>query len=128
LYFASGRPGGFGGLDLWVTHKNGDAWGEPVNLGQQVNSVVDENRPFVSADGKQLWFDAPSRIGRPGPAIYMSLLQADGSWGSPQEVVSNFAGEPNLSADGKTLYFVHHYYTSTVDRMLEADIYVSIHP
>jgi len=128
LYFASTRPGGLGGSDLWVTHRNGDIWDEPENLGPNINSTADENRPFLSADGQQLWFDAPSRNGKPGPAVYMSLLQPDGTWGKAREIVSNFAGEPNLTTDGKTLYFIHHYYTANVDRMLEADIYVSTRP
>jgi hypothetical protein len=128
LYFGSTRPGGLGGYDLWVAHKNGDAWGEPINLGSQVNTIGDENRPYLSQDGSQLWFDAASRLGRPGPAIYVSTMQPDGSWGQAEEIVSTFAGEPTLNADGKTLYFVHHYFTADLNRMLEADIYVSTHP
>ena len=35
LYFASTRPGGLGGEDLWVSKRarSDDPWGEPVNLG-----------------------------------------------------------------------------------------------
>jgi len=128
LYFASPRPGGYGGSDLWVTHKNDDAWDEPINLGPQVNSAADENRPCLSADGRELWFDAPSRNGKPGPAVLMALLQADGTWGKPQEVISSFAGEPSLSGDGKRLYFIHHFYSADMKQMLEADIYVATRP
>ncbi|NOY99847.1 MAG: hypothetical protein GXP40_11730 [Chloroflexi bacterium] len=125
LYFASKRPGGLGGFDLWVSPRTGDTWGEPVNLGATVNTSGDENRPFVSADGAELWFDAASRAGKPGPAVYRALRQPDGSWGQAEEVISQFAGEPNLSADGQTMYFVHHYFTPDMSRMLEADIYVT---
>jgi Tol biopolymer transport system component len=125
LYFGSNRPGGLGGMDLWVAEKSGDAWGEPVNLGPQVNTSGDENRPFVTADGQELWFDSTSRQGQPGPAIFRSLRQPDGSWGAPEEIVSSFAGEPTLTGDGRTLYFVHHYFSADLSRMIEADIYVS---
>lgn len=125
LYFASQRAGGFGGYDLWVSQKTADGWGGPVNLGPNINTAGDENRPFVSVDGKELWFDSSSGRVRPGPAIYLSKRQADGSWGPRQEIVSTFAGEPTLSGDGKTLYFVHHYYSADLKRMLEADIYIS---
>ena len=124
LYFGSDRPGGYGGIDLWVSEKTGDAWGEPVNLGPQINTSGDENRPFVTVDGQELWFDAfnrPDQI----PGILRSIRQPDGSWGEPSEIVSGLAGEPTLTGDGRTLYFVHHYYSADLSQMIEADIYVS---
>jgi hypothetical protein len=125
IYFGSRRPGGLGGADLWMVEKVGDGWGAPVNLGPTVNTPGDEDRPFVSPDGKELWFDGTSRRGKPGPAVFRSVRQPDGSWGQPEEVVSCFAAEPTLTADGRTLYFVHHYFTADMSRMLEADIYVA---
>ena len=125
LYFHSPRPGGFGGLDIWVSHKTSSGWGEPVNLGPTVNTSADEGWPFVSADGKELWFNGQSLKGRPGPAVFRSIRQADGTWGQAEEIISTFAGEPTLSRDGKTLYFVHHFYSQDMSTMLEADIYVS---
>lgn len=53
------------------------------------------------------------------------FITPDGTWGEPEEVVSTFAAEPTLTADGRTLYFVHHYFTADLSRMLEADIYVT---
>ena len=125
LYFHSSRPGGYGGLDIWRSQKNASGWGEPVNLGAAVNTTADEGWPFVSADGQELWFNGQSTTGQPGPAIFRARRQPDGSWGEVVEVVSSFAGEPSLSADGKTLYFIHHYYSQDLNVMLEADIYSS---
>jgi hypothetical protein len=125
LYFASKRPGGYGGFDLWVSQADAYGWGTPQNIGPQVNTAGDENRPFVSDDGTELWFDSASRKGKPGPAIYRCLRQGDGSWGQCAETVSSFAGEPALTADGRTLYFIHHFYSADMQRMIEADIYVA---
>jgi hypothetical protein len=125
LYFASQRPGGFGGYDLWVSEKTDDQWGKPTNLGPQINTAGDENRPFVTTDGQELWFDSSSQQGQPGPATFRSASQPDGTWGEPEEIISSFAGEPTLTGDGKTLYFVHHYFSANLSHMLEADIYVS---
>jgi hypothetical protein len=125
LFFHSSRPGGYGGLDIWVSQKNAGSWGEPVNLGPNVNTSTDEGWPFVSVDGQELWFNGQSTRGHPGPAIFRSLRQTDGSWGVAAEIVSQFAGEPTLCDDGKTLYFVHHYYSKDLNQMQEADIYVT---
>ncbi len=125
IYFASKRAGGLGGLDLWVAPATADGWGEPVNLGLQVNTPGDENRPFVTEDGRELWFDSSSRSGKPGPSVYRCLRQADGSWGECREMVHGFAGEPNLTGNGRTLYFIHHFYSADLKTMIEADIYVS---
>jgi hypothetical protein len=125
IFFASKREGGLGGFDLWAAPSTADGWGEPVNLGPQVNSAGDENRPFVTDDGRELWFDSASRSGKAGPSVYRCLRQADETWGECREMVSVFAGEPNLTGDGRTLYFIHHFYSADLKTMIEADIYVS---
>ncbi len=125
LYFHSRRAGGLGDLDLWVSHRTPAGWGEPVNLGASVNTPYWEGWPYLSPDGQALWFCGQSTRGRPGPAIFRSLRRPDGSWGQAEEIISTFAGEPTLSPDGRTLYFVHHYFSADLSTMLEADIYVS---
>lgn len=126
LYFSSSREGGVGGYDLWVSNWTGDKWGNPINLGAPINTAGDEGRPFISLDGQELWFDGISGDNaRPGPAIFRSLRQPDGTWSKPEEIISSFAGEPSLTGDGKTLYFVHHYFDADLKQMIEADIYIS---
>jgi hypothetical protein len=125
IFFATKQAGGSGGFDLWMAHATGDGWSEPENLGPEVNTAADENRPFVSEDGRELWFDSQSRGGKVGPAVFRCLKQADDTWGDCREIVSVFAGEPNLSGDGRTLYFIHHFYSADLQTMIEADIYVS---
>lgn len=128
LYFAATFPGGHGGQDIWVATRTGksggDPWGDLVNLGPAVNGPGDQAQPFVSNDGKELWFTANSTKGYPGPAVWRSVRGADGSWGRAVEVVSSFAGEPCLDARGD-IYFVHHYFSADLKRMIEADIYVA---
>ena len=125
MVFASQRAGGLGGYDLWISNWIGTGWGEPANLGPSVNSAGDENRPYLSPDGQSLWFDGISRKGLPGPAIFRAERLADGRWGEAQEVISQFAGEPTLSVDGQSIYFVHHYFNADLSAPLESDIYVS---
>ncbi len=47
LYYASNRPGGRGGLDLWVTKSSGGSFGSAVNLGEGINTIADETTPFL---------------------------------------------------------------------------------
>ncbi|RMG86037.1 MAG: flagellar motor protein MotB, partial [Bacteroidetes bacterium] len=51
MFFASDRPGGLGGMDIWVTEWNGLGWGAPRNLGPEVNSPGNEIFPFVDENG-----------------------------------------------------------------------------
>ena len=117
LYFHSNRSGGQGGLDIWLTRRSGSDWLTPECV-PTVNSAGDESRPFVTPDGQELWF---TRTYQGTPAVYRSKMSG-GTWGVPELIVSQFAGEPTLDSAGN-LYFVHHFYNSNV--MIEADIYVA---
>lgn len=56
LYFSSDRPGGYGGMDIYVVEKRGDDnWSQPINLGPKVNSEENELFPFISVDNTLYW-------------------------------------------------------------------------
>lgn len=117
LYYHSARAGGKGDLDIWVTRLQDGAWQSPENVAA-VNSPEAEGWPFVSQDGQELWF---TRFYLGSPAVYRSKWNGSG-WAEPELVVSQFAGEPTLDAQGN-LYFVHHYFLDR--KMVEADIYAA---
>lgn len=85
LYFFSARPGGFGGADIFVSRRlstgtDGEVWGEPVNLGPDVNTAGLENGPYyvkISGEGDpSLYFN---RVGPGGTTdIYRVFLSNDG--------------------------------------------------
>ena len=55
--FPSVNKAGFGGLDLYICYKDeNDRWGEPINLGPEINTNLSERFPIVSPDGKYLLF------------------------------------------------------------------------
>ena len=117
LFFQSIRPGGFGGVDLWVsyrehTHDDFD-WQPAVNLGSGVNSAADDNGPsyFENDEGgaPQLYFGS-TRLGGLGAAdIYVSTQSADGSFGPATLVteLSSIANEnrPSIRHDGLEIIF-----------------------
>jgi hypothetical protein len=119
LYFHSYRPGGKGGLDIWVSKKVNGVWQSPSNVAV-VNSVENEGWPYITVDGTELWFN---RQYKGSPAVFRSK-RVNGVWQDPELIISQFAGEPTLDKD-KNIYFVHHFYKD--GKMIEADIYVAYH-
>lgn len=59
IIFASDRPGGYGGTDLYISSNDTDgSWKGAINMGEPVNSSAGEDSPFVSADGLYLFFNS----------------------------------------------------------------------
>lgn len=86
LIFASDRPGGFGGLDLYLSQKvNGD-WGPAVNLGPEINTQFNEDRPFILKNGKILFFSSQGHENLGGYDIFRSDLQSNGLWTNPKNI------------------------------------------
>ena len=57
IFISKTRTGGKGGWDLWISyHNNDDSWTEPVNMGSDINTAMDEYGPRVTHDGKYLFF------------------------------------------------------------------------
>src|SRR5256712_11769311 len=91
LYITSGRPGGVGGLDIWVSQRAtvDDPWGPAQNLGPTVNSSSNDVAPAFSPDGHRMYFHS-FRPGGCGLAdIYVSRrrdTRDDFGWGPPEDL------------------------------------------
>lgn len=118
MYFGRGS----GDRDIWMSERTNNGWSEPVRV-LNINSNLNEDQPFITPDGEEMWFTGDSRLGFTGPAVFRSVKNQDGNWGKPEEIISNFAGEPTLDSSGN-IYFVHHFFSKDL-KMIEADIYVS---
>lgn len=86
LFFASDRPGGFGGLDLYVSRKVNGEWGVPVNLGPEINTPFNEDRPFLINKGQTLFFSSQGHNSMGGYDIFKSTLQPNGLWDNPANI------------------------------------------
>ncbi len=71
LYFASDMPGGYGGFDLYYAKRNGDSWGNPVNLGEDINTEGDEIYPFAERSNGIL-FSSNGHLGFGGQDIFFA--------------------------------------------------------
>jgi outer membrane protein OmpA-like peptidoglycan-associated protein len=111
LVFASRRAGGQGGLDLYITNFRGGAWTTPQNLGPAVNSPYDETTPFLSVDGRTLYFSSNRVEGLGGLDVFRAVFQDSvQAWTPPQNLGTpvNSPGEDaffRLAPDGRTAYF-----------------------
>ncbi len=73
MYFVSDRPGGFGGKDIYRIIKRSDgSWSDPENLGFTINSALNEDSPWLSDDGKTLYFASESHNTMGGYDIFKS--------------------------------------------------------
>lgn len=101
LYWVSDKPGGKGGKDMYVSKKEADGtWGVGTNMGDIINSDFDEDSPFVSADGKKLYFSSRGHNSMGGYDLFVSEKLPDGSWGAPSNL-----GMP-LNSVGDDIYLV----------------------
>jgi len=81
LFFASDKPGGFGGSDLYYSEWKNDRWEDPVNLGPVINTKGNESYPYLNASG-ELFFSSDGLGGYGGKDIYFSLY-SDSTWLTP---------------------------------------------
>lgn len=84
LYFVSDREGGYGKRDIYrcVKLPNGE-WSKSLNIGDVLNTQYDEDAPFLTADGKTLYFSSKGHTSMGGFDIFYSKLGEDGEWGAP---------------------------------------------
>jgi len=73
MYFASDMPGGFGGSDIYMSKKTGNAWSKPTNLGKNINSEGTENFPFVDKEGN-LFFASNGKPGLGGLDVFYTQI------------------------------------------------------
>ena len=85
LYFTSDMPGGFGGMDLYVSEKESGRWGPPINLGPDINTEGHELFPEVDINGK-LYFSSDGQIGLGGLDIYFTSQDESGVWKTPENM------------------------------------------
>jgi hypothetical protein len=128
LYLASNRPGGYGGLDIWIAPKTGEGWGTPVNAGPNINTAADEFCP-TPARGNRFFF--VRRLSPTNSDIFLTrdlpnsgfgtaepLPRGDNAINSPWEEWS-----PSLfEADGRE----YLYFSSTRNGHPAQDIFYSV--
>ena len=107
LYFVSNRKGGYGGYDIWRSTLTEKGWGEPENLGPNVNTSYDEQSPFIHSDDSTLYFCSNGWPGLGGMDLFVSRLGKDGKFQKPENLgypINSSRNEGGLSVTAKGDY------------------------
>ena len=119
MYFASDIPGGFGGMDLYVSHLTEKGWSEPENLGENINTAENELFPFIHSSGR-LVFSSNGHQGFGGMDLYVTIKTND-DWISPE----NMGSPINTPANDFSMYvnsdFTEGYFSSNREGGMGSD-------
>ncbi len=142
LYFASNRPDGFGGNDLYVSRRHNKrddfGWRLPENLGPGVNTGANEEGIALFEDEASgiisLYFASNRPGGLGGDDIYVSTLQSDDTFG-PTELVVELSSPrddrgPAIRRDGLEIFFTSNRVGSLLNLQLQPsyDIWTATRP
>ncbi len=91
LYFASDRPGGQGGTDIWRSKRlRSGKWGAAKNLGPQINTSGDEKSPTIAPNGSDLFFSSDGRSGLGDMDLFRAIEGKDDKWAPPVNIGQPF--------------------------------------
>lgn len=85
MYFVSDRNGAKKSNDIFVVHKNGKVWGEAVSIGDSINTTGYETTPYITPDGKYLFFSSDGHIGMGGLDVFVAENLGNG-WSKPKNL------------------------------------------
>ncbi|MDP4209800.1 MAG: OmpA family protein [Bacteroidota bacterium] len=134
LYFASNRPGGKGGLDIWKsTRDESGAWQIPVNLGDSINTTLDEEAPFIHSDNQTLYFASKGWPGLGGFDLFISKRKGDNDWTTPVNlgypINTRFDEETVIvNAKGETAYYSTGRYSANGSDIYSFDMPKAVRP
>jgi outer membrane protein OmpA-like peptidoglycan-associated protein/Tol biopolymer transport system component len=101
LFFTSNRRGGLGEMDIYrsVLNEEGE-WDNPENLGSVVNTALNEDTPFITEDGKSLFFSSQGHNSMGGYDIYVADIDDEGNLTDPVNL-----GYPINTTDDDLFYY-----------------------
>jgi OOP family OmpA-OmpF porin len=130
LILAAQRDETTGGRDLYVSFRENDStWSKPLGMGTVLNTLGDEDSPFIAADDKTLYFSSEGHPGLGGSDVFLTRRLDDTwtNWSKPQNLgksINSFESEYgfNIAADGVYAY-LYKQSKKDVDGFGKSDIF-----
>lgn len=95
IYFVATRKNGIGGKDIYTSTKNTDGtWNDAVILGNNINTELDEDAPYLSDDGKTFYFSSKGHNSIGGYDIFQSKLE-NNQWQKAENMGTPFNSPAN---------------------------------
>ena len=83
MFFVTDRKGDKSSTDIYMVQKDGKSWGEAAPLPMTINTTGRETTPYITPDGKYLFFSSDGHLGMGGLDVYVAEYKGDGNWGGP---------------------------------------------
>jgi len=126
MFLTSNRDGNHKNYDLFVSENQNGTWSNPINIGEVINTPYDEQSPFLSPDGKYLYFASFGHNGFGGNDIFVSTRIGNSwtQWSKPVNMgpIINSVKDDRyfvIAPDCKTAYIC----SNRVGGMGQEDIY-----
>ena len=124
MIISSDQSGGFGAMDLYITHWDGEEWSEPQNLGDGLNTSGNEIFPYLQPETNDLYFSSNLHVGLGGLDIFQAKWdEKRQTWGKPVNVgppLNSPRDDFGIICDAE---FTRGYFTSNRTAKTEDDIY-----
>lgn len=119
------RKDSYGGKDVYVSFKEGDAYSKPVNLGEVVNTFADEISPFLASDNQTLYFATAGKRGYGDADVFVSRRLDDTwlNWSEPENL------GPEINTTGWDAYYTvqasgtYTFLISTQNSLGQGDVF-----
>lgn len=148
LLFSSKQLGGLGGYDLFYCQKKDNQWGNPVNMGEIINSPDNDSSPFITKGGNTLYFTSDRIEGFGGTDVFITSYDFDKkSWKKPQNMglpvnspwdEDHFIVSPDgingvyvsdkPGGNGETDLYMAYFKDQVIDQLLFAEVPEFINP
>lgn len=103
LILVSNRKGGKGGRDLYMSTRLDDgSWGPVEPMGDEINTIYDDDAPFLTRDGSVLYFSSKGHNSMGGYDIFKSYKDDSGKWTAPINL-----GMP-INTAGDDIYYIQN--------------------
>ncbi len=134
IFFSSNRPGGKGGFDIYFTRIEDGAYGEPMNLGESVNTTAEERVLYVAPDLGFVIFYRLDVTEKANAGLYVTYKHGN-AWTAAKSIGDHinmlYAKGASLSPDGEYLFFLGEGYgmywlnSEVIQYLRNADLNIS---